>query len=760
VSGVRWLLATAAVVAAGIGASPAQAADGWFTVPVSTANDGSASESAAGFLGASADGSVVYFVTSDPVLPDEDTDSQVDIYARRGASLELASGAAPGAPDGGAGSLTARRSSADGSTVVFQTADALAPEDTDDGEIDLYEHSGGATRLVSVPDPSLTPGFDFPFFSPVLDMSPDGRLIAFSTTSKLSPSDNDSSSDVYVYDRSTGATKFASPGLSGSVTVLRMGGGRVFMQAGDIYSFDTASSTVTLQTPGTNETLNFSGISADGSHMWFETKEKLAAADNDGGERDVYQFAAGQTTLISTAAGFANGIDASGFQRGSADGSIVYFTTPDQLSSDDMDGGTDDIYKRFANGTVELVSQGPDETLTFYNAVFSTITPDGRHAFFYTAQDLADGDDDGGFTDAYERADGVTKRISVGEPADQANYDASFAGTSDDASRVFFQTQAKFTSADTDGFEDLYSRHAGNNALVTPGGACTLLPSSRCVPEWHGNSSSGDRIWFLSDEALTPGDDDPSATDVWESRLALPGAVSDSLVVHDPYDDLFAARVHVSGFSEGDSLTYEGAIPGTLSGDTLTLNGRATDADYQAALRSVVFSPGSSPGTRTLAYSVDNGSGLGPPGVRTVVVPSPPSPAPEPTPDPGPPIRFPGPPGPPLLKITDTGDWVAHLRPKRVFRVPGLTFYCPGRAASACTATVAVAGAGAHGTLKVAPGETRGIRLTASRAAARRLARHGRLQLRATAAYTLPGSDATSAVKRFRLLGHRRHRRR
>lgn len=748
---MRRLLLTAIVLAAATGAAaPAQAADKWFTVPVSGANDGSASDAAAGFLGAASDGSAVYFATSDPVLPTEDTDTQGDVYIRRGAALELASGPAPGAPDSGAGGVSPRKVSADGSTIVFQTSDALSPEDTDDGELDLYEHSGGVTRLVSVPDPSIEPGFDFPFFSPLIDISPDGRLVAFSTSAKLSPADHDSSQDAYVYDRSTGATTFASPGLSGSVSVLRLGGGRVFVQAGDIYAFDTADSSLTLWTPGTNDSVNFSDVSADGTHLFFETTESLSSADDDGGLKDVYQFANGQTTLVSTAPGYADGAEASGFQKASADGSIVYFTTPDQLSADDTDGGTDDIYKRFASdGHVELVSQGPAETLTFFNAAFSGITPDGRHAFFYTSQDLTDDDTDGGFADAFERSDsGTTTRLSVFEQDDQGFWDASFAGFSADATRTFFQTEAEATADDTDTYEDLYSRSGGHTALVTPGGACTLLPSTRCVPEWHGTSSAGDRVWFQSDDDLAGAAADANATDVFEARLAAPASVSDALVVSDPYDDLFSAVVKVNGFLAGDSLTYDGSLPGSVDGDTLTLSGRASDADYQAALRSVSFKAGSTPGTRTLEYSVDNGSGLGPSGKKTVVVPEPSKPGETPSP----PIRIPGPPGPPVLHITDTGAWVAHLRPHRVFRVPGLVFYCPKAAAADCTATARVPGAGAAGSVTVPPGQTRGIKLHASRAAARRARRHGRLHLQATATYTLPGSRTVTAPKRFRLL--------
>lgn len=741
--------------AAALASAPATAtaAEHWFPVQVSAANDGSASDGAAGFLGAAADGSTVYFGSSERVLPAVDQDSATDIYARRGAKLELVSGPAPGAPDSGAGGVSPRKTSADGSTVVFQTNDSLSPEDTDDGEPDLYEHSGGVTRLVSVPDPALTPGFDFSFFSPLVDVSPDGRLVAFATSGKLSPADTDGNQDVYVYDRSTGATALASGGIPGNVSLLRLGGRRVFMQSGDIYAYDTVSKAVANWTAATSQPVQFSYVSPDGSHVFFETTETLSPNDNDGDEKDVYQSVGGVITLISTAPGYTDGTDSSGFQKSSADGSIVYFTTFDQLSDDDTDGGVNDIYKRLADGTVELVSQGPAETFTFFNPIFSDISPDGQHAFFWTSQDLTPEDDDGGASDAFERFGSTTTRLSVGEQNDESFDDASFAGfASGDLSRTFFQTTAQMTAEDTDGFDDLYARHDGHTALISGGATspCTLLPSTRCEPIWHGTAADGRRAWIESDEALVPGDDDSGATDVYEARLAAPGSVSDSLVVSDPYDDVFSAVVHVEGFAEGDALSYSGSIPGIVHGDTLTLTGRATDAEYQEALRSVVFSPGSVPGTRTLVYSVDNGSGPGRAGVKTVVVPEPSKPSPPPSPSPDPVRQL-----PPVLHIQDTRAWVAHLRGGRMFRVPGFVFYCPGRAAESCVVTVSVPGAGAAGTLPVAPGETRGLRLRASRAAARRARRHGRLHLTAPVSYSLAGSKTVTATKRFRLLAHR-----
>jgi Tol biopolymer transport system component len=789
------LLALALVLFAMLAGAAEAGAESWFVVPVSSANGDGTSAAPANFLGAAGDGSAVYFVTSDPLLP-EDADGAPDVYVRRGAELELVSVPAEGAPDSGSGQIAARKVSADGSTVVFQTDDSLSPDDTDEGMIDLYERSGGVTRMVSALAPGYDPGFEFPFYGAFVDVSPNGRFVAFSTTASLGPDDGDGSQDVYVYDRDSGQATLASPGGSGDVSLLRAGGTgpgseRVFMQtnanllpaldsdgAADIYAFDTATRKLTLETPGTAATPVFSDISADGSHLFFRTGEQLVSDDSDGGRLDIYQRANKTTTLVSASADVAPDDFDAGFQKSSADGSVVYFTTSEALDpAVDTDGGTDDIYKRTSDGTVTLVSQGPAETLTFYSAIFSGITPDGAHAFFYTSQDLTSDDNDGGTNDAYERFGDTTTRISIADDGSDAFEDNAFAGFSADASRLFFQSDGQMAPGDADSRYDFYSRGDGHTSLVSPAlEPCALAPSPRCEPEWHGVSADGRRVWLQSDEKLDMGDTDGGATDVFESRLAIPGTVSvasaplaytqgdpataidPALGVSDPYDDVFGATVRVAGgLQPGDQLVFGGVE----HGDTFTLTGRGSDADYRAALRGVSFKA-TTAGTRTIELTVDNGAGPGAPAVRTIDVEPP---ATEPGPGGGgeppaetPPITNPGPvplPLPPRLRIEDTGAWVAHLRPRRIFRVPGLVFHCPRAAASACTVNVAVAGAGTK-TLHVRAGGSSGVLTRLGHMPARRLASQRRLTLVAHASISHAGSETVRAVKRFRLLPERR----
>src|SRR3954463_5731360 len=143
---MRLLLVLIALFAMPV--ASAEAADSWFVVPISAANDGSGSSTGGTLVGAAPAGSAVSFATTEQLVP-EDTDSSVDVYIRRGSKIELASGPAPGAPDTGPPGIRVRGVSADGSTVVFQTTDSLSPDDTNGDVIDVYEHSGGVTRLVS-----------------------------------------------------------------------------------------------------------------------------------------------------------------------------------------------------------------------------------------------------------------------------------------------------------------------------------------------------------------------------------------------------------------------------------------------------------------------------------------------------------------------------------------------------------------------------------------------------------------------------------
>jgi hypothetical protein len=94
-----------------------------------------------------------------------------------------------------------------------------------------------------------------------------------------------------------------------------------------------------------------------------------------------------------------------------------------------------------------------------------------------------------------------------------------------------------------------------------------------------------------------------------------PVAIDSGLSASDVDDvDLEGARVEITGgFASGDQLgfTDQNGITGSYNSATgvLTLSGTASEANYQAALRSVTYShsPGNPSGSRTIAFTVSDG---------------------------------------------------------------------------------------------------------------------------------------------------------
>ena len=114
------------------------------TYLISGRNDASATTTApAAFGGASADGSRVFFTTTEKLVTADD-DTATDVYQRSAGITTLISGGA----NGGAG-VTYRGASADGSRVFFETSEKLDPVADQDGAADVYVASGGTFTLLS-----------------------------------------------------------------------------------------------------------------------------------------------------------------------------------------------------------------------------------------------------------------------------------------------------------------------------------------------------------------------------------------------------------------------------------------------------------------------------------------------------------------------------------------------------------------------------------------------------------------------------------
>ena len=133
-------------------------------------------------------------------------------------------------------------------------------------------------------------------------------------------------------------------------------------------------------------------------------------------------------------------------------------------------------------------------------------SPDGSHAYFASADQLAPEDEDTGI-DLYDRHHGTTELVTVPDPGFGGGRggSVSFGSVSRDASRVFFTARESLTADDSDfsGGDDVYLRSGGQTTLVSRSegfgfGFGFFL--------WCGATDDGGRAYFRTTKALASND--------------------------------------------------------------------------------------------------------------------------------------------------------------------------------------------------------------------------------------------------------------
>jgi hypothetical protein len=486
------------------------------------------------FGGVSADGTHVYFTTSESLVS-TDTDAATDVYERVGATTTLISTG----PTGGNGAIGARFAgvSTDGSHVFFDTTEKLASTDTDSAW-DVYERFGGNTVQVSTGPLGGNAGID----SFYVGSSVDGGRVFFTSYDQLTADDTDSSRKD-VYERSGGTTTLLSTGPAGGsgpygadFSRATADGSIVFFRTQEsLVGTDTdASLDIYKRTGGTTTLVSvgqingngaydvtYRGNSQDASRMFFDTAEQLTPSDTDT-YRDSYERSGGVTTLLSTGPNGGNGPFDASMVGLSADSSKIWLETSESLVSGDADGGCEDdlgnptqpcldVYERTA-GTTNWIStggNGPRE------ASFAAASYDGSRVFFHTTESLSAADTDTPIQDVYLRSGGTTTLVSG--PGNGPHY-ATLDGISTDGARVFFHTYEQLVAADTDVWNDVYERYGGQTTLISTGPGS----SGNNIAFWDGASEDGTRVFFDTNESLTPGDTD-GRVDIYQASQTTPG---------------------------------------------------------------------------------------------------------------------------------------------------------------------------------------------------------------------------------------------
>jgi hypothetical protein len=308
------------------------------------------------FSGSSEDGTHVFFETDDPLVAG-DTDVQTDVYERFGGLTRVSTG-----PTGGNGAFPAAfaGSSADGSRVWFETSESLIVADTDTGCTspttpcnDVYERSGGSTTQISTPGNGA---FDA-FFD---GASASGNHVFFHTVEPVLATDTDTRRDVYDRAGSTTLHVTTGPtGGNGAIDAIFVGasrdGARVFFETTEsLVSGDTdtrqdvyeraGGATTNRVSQGTSSNgafdAFFEGSSLDGGRVFFSTSEAMEPGDTDA-VSDVYERFSLVTTHITIGPSGGNAALGAFFDGASGDGSRVFFNTRESLTSTDTDTARD-----------------------------------------------------------------------------------------------------------------------------------------------------------------------------------------------------------------------------------------------------------------------------------------------------------------------------------------------------------------------------------------------------------------------------------
>lgn len=330
--------------------------------------------------------------------------------------------------------------SGDGRYITYRSdATNLVAGDTNTlRDIFVHDLQTGTTERISLNsnEEQADGGSDYP------ELSHDGRYVAFqSYAGNLDPADGDSTSDIFVRDRTGGTTELVSVDSNES--------------KGNGYS----------STPS---------LSADGRYVAFASQAtNLAPADTDTiNDIFVRDRTGGTTELVSVDSDELKGNGYSYNPSLSADGRYVAFSSASSnLSPADPDA-TEDIFVRDrTGGTTELISMNSDESKGNAFSKHPIISSDGRYVLFESwATNLVAGDDNG-FSDIFlrDRQLNTTERVSIGDGEEQGNgatlgYGGGLA--SDGRYVVFPSNSSNMVTDDTNGRNDIFRRDRAADGTI------------------------------------------------------------------------------------------------------------------------------------------------------------------------------------------------------------------------------------------------------------------------------------------------------
>jgi hypothetical protein len=290
------------------------------------ATEGDPADTDVDFQMASPDGGSVFFITASQLTDDATAGGGLYRYDVDSGELTFLSTGSTGAS--GAQVLGVVRVSDDGSRAYFVARDALGGEGTA-GQPNLYLWEGGALNFIATlaestfEDPQVWSSNFGGEAMRFAKLTPDGSRLVFISSADLTPENDGGFNQVYLYDATAdGITCISCPpgapsSPGGSLDELSTGlnfntvpgdisddGSTILFQSSDAlvpqdgnrqpdaYLWEDGAVHL-LGSGSVPRPVMAGGMSADGTDVFFLTRESLVPIDNDGGEYDVYDARVG-----------------------------------------------------------------------------------------------------------------------------------------------------------------------------------------------------------------------------------------------------------------------------------------------------------------------------------------------------------------------------------------------------------------------------------------------------------------------------------
>ncbi len=307
------------------------------TVPI----DDPASSGAARYAGASEDGSLVFFTSTEGLGGDPSTDTELYDFNTVTQSVTALSAGSSDNVEGQVVGVTAIAN--DGSHVYFVAKGLLSSnldavgQPAEEGEPNFYVYdteTGTTTFIATLAEVDVSSLTSEPDVERSAEPTPDGTVLVFDSRADLTDQNSSGFAEVYRYDAQNGSLlciSCAPPGVtpSQSATIVGSSGG----------SYAPAGEPTTM--------------SADGSRIFFDSPDPLVPEDVNTdtpatpvGGYDVYEWENGQIFLIS-----GGRTETPSLLDGTTpSGNDVFFTTNEELVPQDTDGGYFNIYDARVDG--------------------------------------------------------------------------------------------------------------------------------------------------------------------------------------------------------------------------------------------------------------------------------------------------------------------------------------------------------------------------------------------------------------------------